>query len=162
VSERPDGHSSAEHSIAVRKAALSDLDTLAPLFDQYRQFQGQAGDLAAAREFLGARLERAESIVFLAHAGEQAAGFAQLYPSFSSVSLKRVFILNDLFVAAAARRKGVATGLLAALEHGAWQLGAGRITLNVARSNAAAQALYESRGWRRDGEFLMYHRYASA
>ena len=153
------GSPSAEDPVTVREASLSDLDTLAPLFDQYRQFQGRASDPAAAREFLRARLERAESIVFIARIGAQPAGFAQLYPSFSSVSLKRVFILNDLFVAAAARRKGVATGLLAALEHGAWQRGAGRITLNVARSNGTAQRLYESRGWRRDGEFLMYHRY---
>jgi [ribosomal protein S5]-alanine N-acetyltransferase len=162
VSKGADGRPGAEHAVAVREAALSDLDSLAPLFDEYRQFQGQASDLAAAREFLRTRFERAESIVFTADAGAQPAGFAQLYPSFSSVSLRRVFILNDLFVAAAARRKGVATALLAALERGAWQLGAGRITLNVARSNGTAQALYESRGWRRDGEFLMYHRHASA
>ena len=145
--------------IIVRQAVLTDLEQLAALFDQYRQFQGQATDLAAARDFLWARFDHGESIVFLAHDGAQPVGFAQLYPSFSSVALKRVFILNDLFVAAAGRRKGVATHLLAAVEAYAWSLGAVRVTLNVAQANVTAQALYAARGWQQDEQFLMYHRY---
>jgi len=77
---------------------------------------------------------------------EQPVGFAQLYPSFSSVALKRVILLNDLFVAAAGRRKGVATQRLAAVEAYAWSLGAVRVTLHVARSNGPAQALYAASG----------------
>lgn len=145
--------------ITVRQAVLADLDQLAALFDHYRQFQGQATDLAAARDFLRARFDHGESIVFLAHDGEQPVGFAQLYPSFSSVALKRVFLLNDLFVAAAGRRRGVATQLLAAVEAYAWSLGAVRVTLNVARSNGPAQALYAASGWQQDEQFFMYHRY---
>lgn len=145
--------------ITVRQAVLTDLDQLAALFDQYRQFQGQPTDGVAARDFLRARFDHGESVVFLAHDGAQPVGFAQLYPSFSSVSLKRVFILNDLFVAEAGRRKGVATYLLAAVETYAWSLGAGRVTLNVARSNVTAQALYAARGWQQDEQFFMYHRY---
>lgn len=145
--------------ITVRQAALTDLEELAALFDQYRQFQGQPTDCAAALDFLRARFDHGESVVFLAHDGAQPVGFAQLYPSFSSVSLKRVFILNDLFVAEAGRRKGVATGLLAAVETYAWSLGAARVTLNVARSNVTAQALYAARGWQQDEQFFMYHRY---
>lgn len=145
--------------ITVRQAVLTDLDQLAALFDQYRQFQGQPTDGVAARDFLRARFDHGESVVFLAHDGAQPVGFAQLYPSFSSVSLKRVFILNDLFVAEAGRRKGVATYLLAAVETYAWSLGAARVTLNVARSNVTAQALYAARGWQQDEQFFMYHRY---
>lgn len=147
------------HSLLVRQAALSDLDQLAALFDQYRQFQGQPADLGAAREFLRARLGQGESVAFIAHHQDRAVGFAQLYPSFSSVSLQRVFILNDLFVSPAGRRLGVASQLLEALEAHAWSLGAVRVTLNVARPNAQAQTLYEARGWKRDEQFFMYHRY---
>lgn len=146
-------------TITIRQAVLADLEQLAVLFDQYRQFQGQATDLAAAQAFLRARFDHGESIVFLAHDGDQPVGFAQLYPSFSSVSLKRVFILNDLFVAEVGRRKSVATQLLAAVETYAKALDAARVTLNVARSNVTAQALYEARGWQQDDHFLMYHRY---
>ena len=147
------------NTVSVRQAFLSDLDHVAPLFDWYRQFQGQASDLPAARDFLRARFDHGESIVFIAEEGGETVGFAQLYPSFSSVSLARVFVLNDLFVAESGRRKGVATRLLAAIETFAWTLGATRVTLNVARPNTTAQALYQSRGWRQDGQFFMYHRY---
>ncbi len=53
-------------SITVRQAALSDLDEVAVLFDQYRQFQGRPGDLPAARDFLRARFDHGESVVFMA------------------------------------------------------------------------------------------------
>ena len=87
-------------------------------------------------------------------------GFAQLYPSFSSTALAGVFILNDLFVHEKVRRKGVACKLLAALEAYAWSEGAARVTLNVARDNAQAQALYQAQGWSRDAQFFTYHRFA--
>jgi GNAT superfamily N-acetyltransferase len=147
------------NSISVRQAILADLEELAQLFDQYRQFQGQPSDVAAARDFLRSRFDHGESIVFIAHEGENPVGFAQLYPSFSSVSLARVFVLNDLFVHSDGRRKGVASKLLAAIEAYATSLDAVRITLLVAKPNSEAQALYASRGWKQDDHFLMYHRY---
>lgn len=146
-------------SIAVRQAVLSDLDELAQLFDQYRQFQGQKSDLSAARDFLRSRFNHGESVTFIAYEGENPVGFAQLYPSFSSVSLARVFVLNDLFVHESGRRKGVASELLAAIEEYASSLDAVRITLLVAKSNISAQALYESRDWKQDEQFFMYHHY---
>jgi GNAT superfamily N-acetyltransferase len=86
-------------------------------------------------------------------------GFTQLYPSFSSTALARVFILNDLFVARGARRAGVASALLAAVEQYAWSLDACRVSLNVTQVNVSAQALYQAKGWVKDGEYFMYHRY---
>lgn len=145
--------------ITVRQAVLSDLDELSTLFDQYREFQGQPSNLPAARDFLQARFNHGESVIFIAHEGQIPVGFAQLYPSYSSVALTRVFILNDLFVCEAGRRKGVATKLLAAVEDYAWSLGAVRVTLNVARDNQPGQALYEAQGWRQDAQFFMYHRF---
>ena len=97
----------------------------------------------------------------MAYEGSVPLGFAQLYPSFSSTSLARVFILNDLFVHANGRRKGVASKLLAALEEYAWSERASRVTLNVAMDNPQAQALYEAKGWSRDAQFFMYHRFAA-
>lgn len=145
--------------VAVRQAVVSDLDELAVLFDQYRQFQGEASDLSAARDFLQARFDHGESVAFVAHLMDSPVGFAQLYPSYSSVSLARVFVLNDLFVQESGRRKGVASKLLAAVESYALSLGAVRVTLNVARDNQHGQALYEALGWSRDRQFHMYHRY---
>jgi GNAT superfamily N-acetyltransferase len=145
--------------ITVRQAAAPDLQELSTLFDQYRMFQGQPSDRQAAQAFLQARFDREDSIVFVAHEDATALGFAQLYPSHSSVALARVFILNDLFVHAQGRRKGVATMLLNAVEGYAWSQGAARVTLNVAMDNLPGQALYEASGWRKDTQFFMFHRY---
>ena len=146
------------NDILVRQAVLSDLDALTSLFDQYRVFQGQPSDPGAAQSFLQARFDHGESVVFISVDGVAEIGLAQLFPSYSSVALARVFILNDLFVRADGRRKGVAAKLLAAVEQYAWSLGAARVTLNVARDNLAGQALYAAQGWTQDAQFHMFHR----
>jgi GNAT superfamily N-acetyltransferase len=145
--------------LSVRQAVFADLDALAALFDGYRSFQGQHSDLAAARAFLGERFEHGQSVVFIAEWDSRPVGFAQLYPSFSSVALARAFILNDLFVSEAGRRRGVASALLEAVERYAWALGAARVTLNVARENHSGQALYRARGWKQDETYYMFHRF---
>lgn len=144
-------------NITVRQALLPDLDLLAPLFDGYRQFYGRTSDLQAARDFLLARFYHNESVLFLALDGDEALGFTQLYPSFSSVSLARTFILNDLFVHQRGRRKGVGSKLLAGAASFAKDLGAIRLTLSTAVTNQAAQACYEAAGWLRDDKFFVYH-----
>jgi GNAT superfamily N-acetyltransferase len=136
-------------SIAIRRATCADVDMLAPLFDAYRVFYAQPRDPKAAAAFLDARLRGAESVVWLAEDGEgSASGFVQLYPLFSSVRLARVWVLNDLFVAAHARRSGVARALLTGAEAFARDDGALRLELETAPDNAAAQALYRDAGWR--------------
>jgi ribosomal protein S18 acetylase RimI-like enzyme len=144
-------------AIHVRQAVLADLDAVADLFDHYRQFYGQHSDLAAARAFLKARFEHGESTIFLAESEGQALGFTQLYPSFSSVSMARVFVLNDLFVATTARRHGVGQALLNVAAVHARQLGAVRLSLTTAVDNVTAQSLYESTEWLRDEKFYTYH-----
>ena len=141
----------------ISRAGPADLDALAVLFDAYRQFYGQPSDLAAAHAFLRARFEHGESFVFIALDGDTPVGFTQLYPSFSSVSLARIFVLNDLFVHECARRKGVASKLLSAATEFAQALGAVRVSLSTAISNKSAQAVYQAAGWTRDQQFLIYH-----
>jgi GNAT superfamily N-acetyltransferase len=144
--------------IRIVRAAHKDLDALVPLFDGYRQFYGQRSDPAAARAFLSERMERDESVIYLASASpREAAGFTQLYPSFSSVSLKPLWILNDLFVSSAIRRGGVARALLERARQHAIETGAKGLMLSTGVTNKPAQALYESCGWRRDDEFFQYY-----
>ena len=143
-------------TFTVRQADIRDLEQLVPLFDSYRQFYGRASDIRAARVFLLARFHNEESTVFIAHEGEKAIGFTQLYPSFSSISLARIFILNDLFVDEQSRRKGVASALMSAAVKFAIASGADRLSLSTAVTNDAAQGLYQSAGWKRDDEFLVY------
>jgi len=144
-------------SFQIRQATILDLDTLAPLFDGYRQFYRQPADLARARDFLAERFRHHESLILLARDEHGAGlGFTQLYPLFSSVRTVRTWLLNDLFVAATARRQGVASALLKAAAEHAHALGAASLSLSTALDNAPAQALYESLGWQRDHQFCEY------
>ena len=140
-----------------RQAILEDLEALVPLFDAYRQFYKQASDLQAAKVFLQDKFNHGESVIFLAWQGPKAVGFTQLFPSFSSVSMARTFLLNDLFVLASHRRQGIASDLLnAAIAYG-HAMGAVRISLTTDITNATAQATYEAQGWQRDQAFYTYH-----
>ncbi|MBC7683912.1 MAG: GNAT family N-acetyltransferase [Bdellovibrionales bacterium] len=141
-------------TIRIRQAILADIEALAVLFDGYRQFYEQESNLAAAKKFLLDRFNHAESVLFIAHEGSNPIGFAQLYPSFSSVSLGRIYILNDLFVNEFGRRKGAGSQLISAVVDFAKTVGAIRLGLSTALTNTSAQALYESQGWERDDDFF--------
>ncbi len=134
-------------SLVTRRATLSDLDAIVPLFDAYRMFYEQPSDRPRARAFLHERLSRGESVVLLAEQDGHAIGFTQLYPMFSSVRTGRLWILNDLYVSADARRSGAGRALLQAAAEHARAHGAVGITLETTRDNATARALYRAAGW---------------
>jgi ribosomal protein S18 acetylase RimI-like enzyme len=144
----------------VERAGASDAARIAPLFDAYRQFYGAASDLGAAHDFLAQRLERDESVVLLARSitneieSGQVIGFAQLYPSFSSVSLAPIVVLNDLFVLPSWRRSGVARSLVTETARHGERVGAIRIHLSTQSTNASAQRLYRSLDFVADEEFI--------
>lgn len=141
---------------SIRRATLDDLDALTPLFDAYRGFYEQRSEPELARDFLQARLQRGESVIFLGHVDNAPAGFTQLYPMFSSVHATRVWILNDLFVAPEARRHGVAQGLLQAAADFARTDGAARLELETTPDNLTAQALYRAQGWQAFDDTLRF------
>lgn len=143
---------------AIRRAAPEDVQLIAPLFDAYRVFYGRASDPADAEAFIAERLARSESVIFLAHAAPDGPpiGFTQLYPAFSSVSMRRSWILNDLYVDPAHRRSGAARALMERAADHARETGAIRLTLATAIDNTPAQSLYESLGWRRNTRFYEY------
>jgi GNAT superfamily N-acetyltransferase len=144
-------------TVRIRLATAHDLDRVAPLFDAYRQFYRQPPDAQRAREFLRERFAHHESVVLLAEDAEAAPiGFTQLYPVFSSVRAVRTYLLNDLYVVAHARRKGVARGLLEAAADFARANGAASLALTTATDNLPAQRLYESLGWVADAGFREY------
>src|SRR4028118_911777 len=93
-------------------------------------FYAQVSDLDAARQFIQMRFQQGDSTIFIALDELRGVGFTQLYPSFSSVSMKRLWILNDLFVEETARRQGIGVQLMQAAESFAGQPGAGGIALS--------------------------------
>jgi RimJ/RimL family protein N-acetyltransferase len=146
----------SESLFQIARATPGDVSEVAALFDAYRQFYGQPSDLAAATAFIAERISRGESTILLARQGGSAVGFTQLYPSFSSVSMKRVLVLNDLFVRTESRQQGVGTALIEAAAELGREKNCHRLTLCTEVVNAPAQSLYESLGWVRDEKFFYY------
>jgi ribosomal protein S18 acetylase RimI-like enzyme len=147
-------------TFVIERARVEDTDSIAPLFDAYRQFYGAAPNLRGASTFIAARLERDESVILLARALRRASepssvvGFAQLYPSFSSVSLGPIIVLNDLFVLPSWRRSSVARSLIAQTARHGERVGAIRIHLSTQLTNAPARRLYQSLDFIADQEFV--------
>lgn len=142
--------------IRIVQATPEDTESITLLFDAYRQFYGRQSDLGGARKFLSERLERGQSVIFLAQRKGHGCGFTQLYPAFSSVAMRPIWILNDLFVVPEARKLGVGQSLMQAAAAFAAQLGAQRLVLATAVDNRPAQSLYEKIGWIRDDAFIHY------
>ncbi|OCX62482.1 GNAT family N-acetyltransferase [Lysinibacillus sp. AR18-8] len=130
-----------------------------PLFNAYREFYGQSSDLQQAEQFIQERVMGAESIIFLAYLEEEPVGFAQLFPVFSSVAMKRAFLLNDLFVAKQARKQGVAQALMEQCYIYCQQEDARYMMLETARDNVQAQKLYEKMGMTIDETVYYYSIY---
>ncbi len=137
------------------QANIEHLDDLSSMFNEYRQFYKQADDINACREFLQQRLVQQQSEAFIAYIDDKAAGFIHLYPSFSSVYLKPIWTMNDLYVRSFARRQGVGFALLDKAKEMAETSGAHFIKLSTEQRNVAAQQVYQSKGYRRDQSF--YH-----
>lgn len=141
--------------IHIRRASLSDVEQLTGLVEQYRGFYNHEAN-SNTQQFLHNRLSMNESIVFVAEEGDQLVGFAQCYPTFSTVALAEIWLLNDVFVHPDFRRRHVAEQLMVETEAAAKKAGAARIWLRTAHLNAPAQALYEGRGWVHDDVFKRY------
>jgi ribosomal protein S18 acetylase RimI-like enzyme len=138
------------------QATTEHLDFITPLFNDYRKFYNQEPDLNLVRSFIEERIKNNQSVIFLAMVNEKGAGFTQLYPSFSSVAMKKIWILNDLYVSPQYRRQNIAGGLInKAVELGK-QSGAARITLETDIDNYQAQALYDKTGFRKIGHCYFY------
>ncbi len=137
-------------------ATLDHIDELASLFDGYRVFYKQDSNIEAARNFLANRFENKDSVLFLAlDETGKGLGFTQLYPSFSSVSMQRTYILNDLFVSEKARGQKIGVGLLEHAKAFAIKEGSKGLTLETATNNPA-QKLYERLGWEKDTDVFHY------
>ncbi|MBT8245813.1 MAG: GNAT family N-acetyltransferase [Winogradskyella sp.] len=96
----------------IYKADISYLEDLIPLFDGYRLFYKQKSDLDGVRHFLNERLQKEDSVIFIAYINQQPVGFTQLYHLFSSVSMQQLYLLNDLFVLGNYRGKGIGEALI--------------------------------------------------
>ena len=138
----------------VRRAKKKDLEVLSVLFDKYRIFYKQRSDVDNARSFLKKRMKRKESVIFVAEERKELIGFTQLFPIFSSVSMKRTWLLNDLYVNEKARGMGTASKLLDAAKDFGAETNSKWLILQTAADNFAAQKVYEKNGWIKETDLL--------
>jgi ribosomal protein S18 acetylase RimI-like enzyme len=141
----------------IRRASLADLESLLPLVQGYRTFYKHPANAQAERRFIEKHLREGTSTIYIAEVQGHAAGFMQLFKTYSTVHLANAWILEDLFVAPQFRRRGIAEALLsAALKH-ARDDGASSMFLETAYDNETAQRVYERAGWTREERFYKYN-----
>lgn len=139
------------------QASTEHINILTPLFDSYRQFYKQPSDIEGAHDFLLNNLTHNHATVYIALNDQQTLlGFAQLYPTWESVTMTKRWILYDLFVAPEGRKKGVGEKLMNRAKQLAIETGAKYIMLETATDNHTAQSLYERLEYKKDTEFLTY------
>lgn len=145
-------------TIAVTQMTMEEIESVAAMFNEYRMFYKQAQDLNGAAAFLFERMVHRESVVFVAKDAEsdQYFGFTQLYPTFSSISMQRCWILNDLYVRASCRGQGIGKRLLDRARSYASLTEAKQIALATAADNFNAHNLYEKLGYVKDTDFYHY------
>lgn len=150
-----------EAEVHVYQAELKDLGKAAALFNQYRQFYKREDDMLGTEQYIEERLTQRDSVIYLAdwsqHGFLVPAGFLQLYPTLSSLSMSKLWILNDLYVDAEYRGRGIGKKLLHQARMNAIQTGAKGLNLSTQYHNLAAQRLYESEGYVKDDEFIAYY-----
>ena len=149
-------------TLEIVPADITELDTVAALFDQYRVFYGYLSNLPEVRDFLFDRMSRQEALIFIAREAfeegdAKPVGFMLLYPSFSSLALGPILYLNDLFVVPTERRKGIAQEMVAHAKALAREFGYSKIQLETATTNDPAKSLYESLGYVKEEQFDRYY-----
>ncbi len=142
----------------LKQATINDLDDIVELFDKYRIFYGQKSDIDAAKKFIYEKFEHRESIIFIAKdlSSNKVLGFTQLYPVFSSISMQRSLVLNDLFVLDEFRKIGIAELLMKEAKSYGKKINSKGIELSTAKDNFAAQSLYKKLSYEKDEDFFHY------
>lgn len=131
----------------IRQATLIDIKQLAVLFDQYRVFYEKESDIGGAVSFLTQRLEKKESIIFVAQEKNVLMGFVQLYPIFSSTRMKRLWLLNDLYVNPKHRGKRISIKLIDKSKALAKNTDSAGLMLETAKTNDIGNKLYPRTGF---------------
>ena len=135
------------------EASIKDIEQVAVLFNEYRMFYEQKSDIESAKIFLEERITKGESVIFIAIENGEYVAFTQLYSSFSSVGLSKIWILNDLYVLENYRKKGIAEQLIKHVFNYSKTTERKKVTLSTAYDNFIAQKLYEKIGFSKDNSF---------
>ncbi|WP_251359094.1 GNAT family N-acetyltransferase [Kangiella sp. TOML190] len=140
----------------IKLCEINDLESLTPLFDDYRQHFKQSSDPAAVKAYLQQRIEANEAIIYLAHSGDEIHGFVMLYPSFSSIGLAPIWILNDMYLKSGSNKRLMALQLLDQIVEDCKAAGAIRIEVTTRKENHKLHKLYKDYGFEKDYKYDYY------
>jgi GNAT superfamily N-acetyltransferase len=141
----------------IRKATIKDLKLVVELFDQYRVFYEKKSDKEKAEEFISERIQLDDSEIFVAESENgNLVGFIQLYPIYSSTRMKRLWLLNDLFVSKENRGKGISKKLIESSKELCKQTDACGLILETAKTNIIGNELYPKVGFSLDNDHNYY------
>lgn len=140
----------------IRLATISDYREIAPIFNDYRVHFGGKSDVDASAKFLFQRFERRDSLMFIYEEGGNVLGIAHLYPSYSSLSLQSVWILNDFYIVEQHRNNKIGARLFDTVKSYVQETGAKGIELSVEHINDKGWRFWERQGFDIDTEFRYY------
>lgn len=139
--------------MVTRRAGMEDLGSLTILFDNYRKFYKQPADIIGAEVFLRDRMFNKESVVFIAeNDNEVMTGFVQLFPIFSSTRMKRLWLLNDLFIEPEFRGKGISIALINECKNLCRKTNSCGMILETAKTNTIGNRLYAKTDFLKDAD----------
>jgi ribosomal protein S18 acetylase RimI-like enzyme len=142
----------------IRTASIKDLNHLAVLFDEYRIFYEYKSDVQSATDFLCERIKKKESEIFVAEKENKTlTGFVQLYPIFSSTRMRRLWLLNDLYVDPDFRGQNISVQLINRAKQLVIETHACGLQLETAKSNKIGNELYPKTGFVIDREHNYYY-----
>ncbi len=131
-----------------RKATSNDVEHLSELFNAYRMFYRKASAIQSAKTFLEERISNKDSEIFVAqNTTNKLVGFVQLYPLFSSTRMKKLWLLNDLFVHPEFRGNGISIGLIQKAKDLVLESNACGMYLETEKSNLIGNHLYPKTGF---------------
>lgn len=133
-----------QKTLKIIAADDSNILEIAKLFNDYRVFYKKQSDLNGAEKFIHERFIKKESFIFAASWNNEVVGFTQVYPTFSSVGMKKIYVLNDLFIDEKFRSLGIGRSLIQHVKQFAQQNNINTIVLETASDNYTAKSLYES------------------
>ncbi len=137
--------------IHISRVGESDLPELLPLMRGYCDFYEVSPSdeqLLALSRALIADPEH-DGVQLVARNDGEAVGFATIYWSWATTIAARIGVMNDLFVAPAARGTGAAEALIQACVDECRRHGAAELTWQTAKDNERARRVYDRIGGKR-------------
>jgi GNAT superfamily N-acetyltransferase len=139
-------------------AVEADVPLILELIKALAAYEKMADQVVATEADLRAALfgPRPAAEVIIGYAGDQPAGFALYFQTFSTFAGKSGLYLEDIFVKPEWRKHGLGTMLLARLARTAVDRGYGRMEWSVLNWNEMALSVYRGVGARAMNDWTVY------